>query len=133
MGVKVAGLDELLHDLEALPARAQEQFPGVLGRGGLQIKLDWKRRWSPHIAAAPHHLPHVVRGIGYDVDRKGTKYTVEVGVSRRNPQASLAHFAELGSPTSAPYPGGLPALRTEAPKFVRAVAELAEKLLRGDE
>ena len=54
-------------------------------------------------------------------------------MARSNPQASLAHFAENGSPTSAPYPGGLPALRTEAPKFVRAVGELAVKLLNGDD
>lgn len=130
MGVTVTGLDELLDDLESLPARAQEQFPGVLSRGALQIKLDWKRRWSP-VGAAPHQLPHVVRGIGYDLYRHGTNLSAEIGVSRRNPQASLAFFAEFGLPTQAPHPGGAPALRTEAPKYVKAVADLAEKLLSG--
>lgn len=130
MGVTVTGLDELLADLDSLPERAQKEFPGVLSRGALQIKLDWKKRWSP-VAAAPHDLPHVARGIGYDVDRHGTRFEAEIGVSKRNPQASLAHFAEFGSPTSAPYPGGKPALKTEAPKYTRAVADLAEKLLSG--
>lgn len=130
MGVTVTGLDELLADLDSLPERAQKDFPGVLSRGALQIKLDWKRRWSP-IAAAPHHLPHVTRGIGYDLHRQGTRFEAEIGVAKSNPQASLAHFAELGSPTSPPFPGGWPALKTEAPKYTRAVADLAEKLLSG--
>jgi hypothetical protein len=128
--VTVAGLADLLADLESLPARAEEKFPGVVSRGALQIKTDWRRRWSP-VGRAPHNLPHVVRGIGYDTDHTPPRYSAEVGVARSNPQASLAHFPELGSPKNAPLPGGLPALLAEAPKFVRAVAEVAEDLLRG--
>lgn len=128
--VTVTGLDDLIRDLESLPARAAEKFPGVVSRGALQIKADWKRRWTP-VGRAPHNLPHVARGIGYDLDRSGTQYSAEIGVARTNPQASLAHFPEFGSIKNAPLPGGAPALRTEAPKFVRAVADLAEKLLSG--
>lgn len=130
IAVTVDGLADLLADLETLPERAAEKFPGVVSRGALQIKTDWRRRWSP-VGQAPHNLPHVVRGIGYDLDRHGTEYSAEIGVARTNPQASLAHFPEFGSVNNAPLPGGAPALRAEAPKFVRAVAEVAEELLRG--
>lgn len=128
--VTVTGFDDLIRDLESLPERAAAKFPGVVSRGALQIKTDWRRRWTP-VGAPPHQLPHVVRGIGYDMDRKGTRYSAEIGVARTNPQASLAHFPEFGSIKNAPLPGGSPALRAEEPKFLRAVAELAEQLLSG--
>jgi hypothetical protein len=134
MGVRVTGLDELIRDLESIPRRAPAKLRKVIERGGVQIKLDWKRRWSP-VGAAPHHLPHVTRGIGYDVDitRGGMLIRVYVGVHRNNPQAPLAHFAEFGSINNAPLPGGLPALRTEEPKFVAAVGDAGvELLLEGD-
>jgi hypothetical protein len=131
VGVTVTGLDKLIRDLEALPARAQKEFPGVLSRGALQIKQDWRRRWSP-VGAPPHQLPHVRRGIGYDLHRKGTRFLAEIGVARSNPQASLAHFPEFGSVNNAPLPGGAPALRAETPKYIKAVGDLAEKLLSGD-
>lgn len=132
MGARVTGLAELLADLEALPEKAPSEFRKVVSRGALQVKADWRRRWSP-IAAAPHNAPHLARGVGYDLDtdRAGTHFDAEIGVHRRNPQAPLAHFPEFGSVRNAPTPGGAPALKVEAPKFTRAVAELAERLLSG--
>jgi HK97 gp10 family phage protein len=130
VGVTVTGLDELLADLDSLPARAQKEFPGVVSRGALQIKLDWKRQWSP-VHTAPHQLPHLARGIGYDLARRGTHFSAEIGVAKSNPQSPLAHFAEFGSINNPPHPGGAPALRREAPKYSKAVADLAEKLLSG--
>lgn len=129
MGVVVVGLDDLLADLESLPARAADKFPGVVSRGALAIKTDWRRRWSPIVTG--HNLPHLAAGIGYDTDRHGTRYSAEIGVSRQNSQSSLAHFPEFGSINNAPHPGGLPALLAEEPRFVQAVADLAEELLRG--
>ena len=130
MGVTVTGLDELIRDLEALPARSMKEFPQVVSRGALQIKMDWKRRWSP-VAMAPHDLPHVARGIGYDLHKSGTHFSAEIGVAKSNIQSPLAFFAEFGSINNAPSPGGAPALRVETPKYVDALADLAEKLLSG--
>ena len=132
MGVKVTGLDELIRDLEAIPEKGGKKFGAVVGKGATNVKRDWQRRWSPRIGGGPENLPHVVRGIGYDrVPDRGTHFEAEIGVSRRNPQASLAHFAEMGSVRNAPIPGGLPALLTEDPKFVQAVADAAVELLEG--
>jgi hypothetical protein len=129
--VTVTGLDELVDALESLPARAPAKFRLVVSRGALNIKLDWRRRWSP-IALAPHNAPHLARGIGYDTDeRAGVHFEAEIGVAATNPQAPLAHFPEYGSVRNAPSPGGLPALLAEEPRFVRAVAEAAEELLDG--
>ena len=132
MGVKVTGLDELIRDLEALPEKAPKKFAAVVGRGATNVKRGWQRRWSPRIGGGPENLPHVVRGIGYDrVPETGTHFEAEIGVSKRNPQASLAFFAELGSVNNAPHPGGLPSLLEEEPRFVQAVADTAVELLEG--
>lgn len=134
MGARVTGLAELLADLEGLPEKAPAEFRKVVSKGALNIKADWRRRWTP-IARAPHNAPHLARGVGYDLDqdRAGTHIEAEIGVHRANPQASLAHFPEFGDASSRtpPTPGGAPALRVEAPKFTKAVADLAERLLSG--
>jgi hypothetical protein len=130
MGITVSGMDDLIHDLEALAVEAPKKLAKVVGRGAMNIKAEWKRRWSP-VGGAPHHLPHVARGIGYDMTEKPTRIFADIGVSRRNPQASLAHFAEFGLVNQPPFPGGAPALRKEDPKFVDAVGDAAIKLLEG--
>jgi hypothetical protein len=130
MGARITGLDDLIHDLEAIPVEAPKKLGRVVGRGAMNIKAEWKRRWSP-VGAAPHQLPHVVRGIGYDTTETPTRILAEIGVSKRNPQASLAHFPEFGSLNNAPMPGGLPSLRSEDPRFVKAVGDAAVELLEG--
>jgi hypothetical protein len=131
MGVRVTGFDELLADLESLPARAAPAFRRVVAKGAVNIKMSWRRRWSP-IARAPHNAPHLARGVGYDTsERGGVHFEAEIGVHPANPQAPLAHFPEFGSVRNAPTPGGAPALDEEEPRFVRAVAEVAEELLDG--
>jgi len=133
MGVKVTGLDELIRDLEAVSEKGGKKFAAVVGKGATNIKRDWQRRWSPRIGGGRQDLPHVVRGIGYDrVPEKGPRFVAEIGVSKRNPQASLAHFAEFGLVGQAPHPGGLPSLLAEEPRFVQAVADAAVELLEGN-
>ena len=131
MGARIHGMAELLAHLEAIPAEAEKKFGRVVGRGAMNIKADWKRRWSPRIGGGLEHLPHVVRGIGYDTTERATHFLAEIGVIKTNPQASLAHFAEMGSINNAPNPGGLPALRAEDPRFVQAVQDAAVELLEG--
>lgn len=130
MGVTVTGLDALIHDLERVPAEAARKFPRVVGRGALNIKNAWRRRWSP-IGQAPHDLPHLRRGIGYDTRERPTYTYAVIGINPLNPQAPLAHFPEFGSINNPPMPGGLPSLLEEEPRFVNAVADAAEQMLEG--
>jgi hypothetical protein len=131
VGVHVRGLDELIHDFETLPERGHKIWPSVLSRGGVQIKLDWKARWEA-IRSPRTHIPHLIRGIGYDThSTAGGTYSVEVGVDPKNRQAFLSKVIEDGTLTSAPHPGAIPALDTEEPKFVQAVADVAVDLVEG--
>lgn len=126
--IEVTGLRELIVDLGEAVSGAPDKVAKVAGRGALNIKRDWQRRWSghPHIAQLPG-------SISYDVTTSPFEVSAEIGPDKtRRPQAALAHIIELGSPTSAPIPGGLPALDAEAPKFEQALAELGEKLIMGE-
>ena len=126
MGVKVTGMDEWLRDLETLPERAPKAFRQVTSRAGVQMKLDWRGRWQ----AMPHkHIPHLVRGIGYDLTESGSTFTVEVGIDEKNRQAFLAKIIEMGTLTSGPHPGGIPALEAETPRMERAALKVAGDLL----
>lgn len=131
MGTQVTGMNELLADLDSLSARATPAFRKVVARGAVNVKKSWRRRWTP-VGQAPHNLPHITRGIGYDTsERGGVHFEAEIGVAASNPQAPLAHFPEFGSIKNAPLPGGWPALLEEEPRFVNAVAEVADQLLDG--
>lgn len=128
MGARIHGADELIADLESVPDRAVEKFKKVAGRGGFNIKSDWRKAWEA-IRAPRTHIPHLIRGIGYDVNVTGTVITVEVGVDPKNRQAFLSEIIEDGTLTSAPHPGPVPALDAEAPRFEAAVAKAAQELL----
>lgn len=123
--VQIHGLDELIRDLEEFPEKSRPKFKAVVAKGAVNIKMEWRRRWSPEIGKPPQNLPHVVRGIGYDTDETSHSFSAEIGVHASNPQASLAHFPEFGSVNNAPMPGGQPSLDEEDPRFVDAVADAA--------
>lgn len=130
MGVTVTGLAELEADLERIVADGPKHWRPIVSKGALNIKLAWRRRWTP-IGAPPHNAPHLARGVGYDTDEHGTRFRAEIGVARTNPQAPLAHFPEYGSVKNPPMPGGLPSLLEEEPRFVNAIADKAVALLEG--
>lgn len=130
MATRTVGLRELIVDLETLPERAVPKFDGVLSRGALNVKTDWRASWEA-IKHPPTHIPHLVGGIGYDTETKPPRWSAEVGVARSNRQSPIAHLLEYGSVNNPPYPGGQAALDAEDPRFVRAVADAAVELLDG--
>ncbi len=130
MGAQVHGMDEWIADLESLPERAPKMFRPIVSRAGVQIKRDWKARWEA-IRKTRTHLPHLPRGIGYDTSEKDDVYSLSVGVNPTNRQAFLAKVIEYGTPTSAPHPGGQPALDAEIPRLMKAAEKAAADLLDG--
>lgn len=131
MGVTVVGLDELIRDLEAVPAKGPAKFRKVVSKGALNVKMAWRRRWLPEIGRPPQNLPHAIRGLGYDTYERGTRLGAHIGVHHLNPQAALVHFPEFGSVNNPPTPAGMPSLLEEEPRFAQAVADAAVDLLEG--
>ena len=131
MGVTIRGLDEWMRDLETLEDRAQKRLGKVVGRGALNIKNDWKVRWTA-IQSVHTAIPHLVRGVGYDTDERSPRFSADIGVNAKNPQAPLAHIIAYGTPGhNAPHDAGLDAMDAEDPRFVQAVADAAVELLDG--
>lgn len=125
MGTVIRGLRELIADIEYAVTAGREDFRRVVSRGALNIKTDWRQRWH-----GSNHLPHLHRSIGYDLHRhSATRTEAEIGADPLMTQGPLANVLEFGTVNNAPRPAGLPALRAEEPRFVRAVEDLAVDLL----
>lgn len=128
MGLHVQGMNEWLADLRTLPERLPTAVKPVMSRAGVQIKLDWKRRWTE----MPHsHIPHLIRAIGYDLSDNGVKFKTTVGVAAGRLQSRLASFIEYGTPTSGPHPAGQKSLDVETPKWLAALSKVGQDLLEG--
>lgn len=100
------------------PAEARKS----LGKGLLNIKTDSRRRISDskhfrRVAAAITYESHETPGGGWG----------EVGPDHDHPQGELAWIPELGSLKTAPEPYMGPAGEAEAPKFAKAMEDLAVK------
>lgn len=124
MDVIVTGLTELLAAFAKAEAEVDDKTQRVVGMGCLNIKKDWQRRWTGYA-----HIPHLPRAISYDVDSAAGVITGEVGPDRLKMQGGLGSYVEFGTRNNGPIPGGIPAHAAEEPKFVRAMADMAEELL----
>lgn len=124
MGANTRDLDAWADSLERAADELPEQAEKVVGRGLLNIKKDWKARWTGHA-----HIPHLPNAINYDVVRRGDDIGGEVGVDQRKRQGPLGGIIAWGDGPNAPLPGPLEAIAAEEPKFEKAMADLLEKLL----
>jgi hypothetical protein len=116
----VAVVDAINKASAAAPADAT----AVVKKGAQNIKVDAARRISGHPTL--RRLPYA---IDYDVYQSLRGPAAEVGPNHDKRQGNLGHIPEYGSPTSAPIPYMAPAADAEAPKFARAVEDLAVKAL----
>jgi hypothetical protein len=125
--VDVEGMDELLAILNGAQKKAVAKGKRVVGKGSLNIKNDWRRRWKK--LDSLRHLPYA---LGYDIHTVGTTITGEIGPPLESPQGGLAHVLEEGTINNpGGQPAGLPALEKEAPAFIAQVEKLAVDLLEG--
>ena len=122
--VDSAQLDELIDDFDTLPPRVTAGARRRVERGALNVKNAWKRRWTGH-----DFIPHLPDAVSYDVHEHGDVISAEVGPDKTKRQGPLGNIIEFGTVNSAPIPGGVPALGEEEPRYVNAMADLAEKAL----
>lgn len=115
---------ELVVDLRHAGATVLDEAEKVVSKGALNIKREWRARWDGY-----PHIKHLPNAISYDTDRTATSVSAEVGPVRGELQAGLAPYIEAGTINNAPIPGMMPAADAEEPRFVKAIADLGEKLL----
>lgn len=124
MNVRVEGGREVIAMLDEASRAAPAEVEKVVVKGSVNVKLDWRRRWSGHA-----HIPVLPYAISFDVTSEGGTVTSEIGPDQSKPQGSLAGIINDGSPTSSPLPGAQPALEAEAPRFEKALLDIGAKLL----
>lgn len=117
-------LTRLAHDLRAVAVTCPVAVRGVVQKGALNIKNDWRQRWSGH-----PHIPLLPYAITYDTADHPWGVDAEIGVDKDKPQGPLGNIIEYGTSDTPPLPGGAPALDTEEPRFLEALADAAERLL----
>jgi hypothetical protein len=118
------GLKALAADLQRVAVRTPAETRAVVQKGALNVKNDWRERWS-----GLAHAPALPNSITYDTTVKGLTFEAEIGPEHDRRQAPLANLLEYGSVNNAPIPGGAPALEEERPKFERALEDLGYRSL----
>lgn len=119
-----SGFDELSGALRAAAEQAPEETRKVVEKGAVEIKKEWRRRWT-----GLAHAPAVGRAVTYDVTASGSTVSAEIGPDKAKRQGALGNLIEFGSINNAPRPGGLPALEAERPRFEDAMGVLAVTLI----
>ena len=121
------GFHELEHDLGTLPKDFPDKVKKVTARGAFNIKKDWRDRWSGH-----PHITGLARAVSYDVTARARDVEAEIGPDKAKPQGPLGNVIEFGGLKEAPIPAGMPALAAEEPRYVQAIADIAEEALSDD-
>ena len=117
-------LERLAKDLVRATERITPETRQVVQRGALNIKKGWQASWAGH--PTYKMLP---AAITYETRTLGMAIVGEIGPDKARPQGALGNIIEVGTSKNAPNPGGGPALRDEAPRFERALADAAEKAI----
>lgn len=142
MGVTIdtSEVRALAADMRAVDSRLVRHVFKVVDHAGVNIKGDMRDEAARHV-----HFDALARAITYDTSSTGTSYEVEVGPEKGKPGSIgvIAYFGGSGwtgrrNPgrgwQQGPGGGGTvedpqAALDREAPKFERALADLAAELV----
>lgn len=120
----MSDLEKLAADLSnAVPVSAAK-VRGVVQKGALNVKNDWRAAWS-----GLAHAPSVDEAVTFDTRVTAGGIEAEIGPDKSKRQGALGNLIEFGSVNNGPTPGGEPALQAEEPRFVKALEEITGDLL----
>lgn len=128
MKVEHRELDRWVVKLDEAVSKAPEEATKVVAKGAMNVKREGRRLAR---RAAGRHARKYPYSIGYDLYQGLRGPTAEIGPEVGRGQGSLGGILENGSPTSPPHPHMRPAGEREAPRFERAMNDLAARLLEG--
>jgi hypothetical protein len=126
LSVTVSGMDEWETVLAKADADVIPRARDVVSKGALNVKEDWRERWS-----GLKHAPSLQYAVTYDTAEEGTRLSAEIGPDKDKRQGALGNLLEFGSVNNAPHPAGSPALDVEQPRFEKAIEDLGLQLLEG--
>ena len=118
--------EALAADLALAPARLKVAITAVASKGALNIKNDWRAN-----ASGNPHAPYYPASITYDMGSGPGRIEAEIGPDKNLRQGPLGNILEFGTSKNPPRLEGARALAAEAPRFVDACAEAAQKATLG--
>ena len=120
-------LDGLARDLHRAAKEVREAAHGVVKRGAVNVKRDWR---SNATRSAGRHARRYPYSIGFDVTARGVDPIIaEIGPDKAATQGPLGNLLEFGSVNSPPHSDGGRALRAEEPRFYAAMEKAVGELL----
>lgn len=120
-------LRQLARALERNMAEAEAGMTGIVTRGALNTKNDWRRNAE---RTAGRHARLYPRSISYDVVPIPGGAQAEIGPDKTRVQGPLGNILEYGTSRQAGHNDGGRALLAEAPRFEAAVLALTARLGR---
>lgn len=112
------------HLARSIP-RIRRDARGVVARGALNVKRDWRNNAR---ATGRKHAKHYPRSIGFDIARYGPDiWAATIGPDKGGPQGALGNLLEYGSVHNPPHNDGGRALAVEMPRFVAQMELLAAR------
>lgn len=114
-------------ELNAALSAAPDEVAKVVARGAFNVQKDARER-AKRIG---RHVRRYPGTITFDMARHGAETAAEIGPDTDRGQGALGGILENGSPTSPPHPHMLPAGEAEAPRFEKALEDLAVRLVEG--
>lgn len=126
MSEMFAETEALAADLALAPARLAVELAAVVSKGALNVKNDWRAN-----ASGLPHAPAYPASITYDIAKAPGRIEAEIGPDKNKRQGALGNLIEFGSANNPPHLDGARALAAEAPRFVEACAEAAQRAVLG--
>lgn len=122
----ISGLNELIRDLSDAPGKAQRGVDKVVLKGAINVRDDARR-----LASGNRYAPAYPRSITMEAGWKRGAFEAEIGPEKGGPQWGLGTILEFGVPSqgTAPQPHMRPAADAEAPRFEKAMENLADDAL----
>lgn len=122
--IEANGLDHLIADLTAAPAKAQWAARGIIDREARHVQDD-ARSFAP----GGSHLPSYAASITYDVTHAGAGVIeAEIGPDKDLPQGPLGNLLEYGSVNNGPQSHLGPALDLGGPRVEKAFGDIDDGL-----
>jgi hypothetical protein len=117
-------LTELSNDLGKIPGRMVKDQVAAVEKSARRVESSWRQRWS-----GISHAPNLAKAVTHEVKTRPGEVTGIIGPDKDLRQGALGNIIEYGTSNNAPIPGGGPALKSEEPRLLKDIGDIAEDIL----
>lgn len=120
--IDTSELQKLSRSIEVAASQLPTEARAVVSKGALNVKTDARENVSTSL-----YWKGIAQSITYDLTGNAFHSTATIGYNDVG-QGELAGIYEFGSVKRDPHPTLIPAFEREAPRFEKAMGDLAAKV-----